>query len=90
MERLISAANQSNGFSSRYINDFNSTSFEPIYDYDNTKTDIEKFPLQSSTKNSENSEIIYPDPEDFHRKMLNKSRMGNRHHDDTVIKICEL
>lgn len=87
-----SAANETKGYSSRYINDFNSTSFEPIYDYDNTKTEIDKVPLrQSTTKNDENMEIIYPDPdpEDFHRKMMNKTRMGNRHHDDTVIKICE-
>lgn len=34
-------------------------------------------------------EIIYPDPEIFHQKLLNKSRMENRHHDDTVIKICK-
>lgn len=78
-------------YSSRYINDFNATSpFEPIYDYDNTKTEIDKIPLQQeSTKSDDNMEIIYPDPEDFHRKMMNKSRMEN-HHEDTVIKICEL
>lgn len=80
-------------YSSRYINDFNITSpFEPIYDYDNTKTEIEKVPLraQDATKNDDNLEI-YPDPEEFHRKMLNKSRIDSQnHHDDTVIKICKL
>jgi hypothetical protein len=87
-----SLANKTRGYSSRYINDFNSTSaFEPIYDYDNTKTEIDKVPLkQTPTKADDNLEIIYPDPDEFHRKLLNKSRMENRHHDDTVIKICEL
>lgn len=89
----IPLANKTKGFSSRYINDFNQTSsFEPIYDYDNAKTEIDKLALlKESTKNDDNLEIIYPDPEDFHMKMLNKSRMENQlHHDDTVIKICEL
>lgn len=89
---VSSAPNKTKGYSSRYINDFNATSsFEPIYDYDNTKTEIEKVSLrQSATKSDDNLEIIYPDPEDFHRKMLNKTRMENRHHEDTVIKICKL
>lgn len=89
---LILVSNyKAKGYSSRYINDFNASSFEPIYDYDNTKTEIDKVPLrQDVTKGDDNLEIIYPDPEDFHRRMLNKSRMENRHHDDTVIKICKL
>lgn len=83
-------ANKTKGYSTRYINDFNgSSSFEPIYDYDNTKTEIEKVPIQQdATKNDE----IYPDPEDFHKKLLNKSRLGNQNHgeDASVIKICKL
>lgn len=84
------SANKTKGYSTRYINDFNGSSpFEPIYDYDNTKTEIDKVPInQPDTKNDE----IYPDPEDFHKKMLNKSRMGNQNHgeDASVIKICKL
>lgn len=78
--------------SSRYINDFenNSTSFEPVYDYDATKTVIDdkiKTPIQNVQKDESEPEI-YPDPEDFHKKLLNKSRINNRH-DENVIKICE-
>lgn len=79
------------GFSGRYINDFNATSsFEPLYDYDNTKTEVDKIPLQQEATKSDDNLEIYPDPEEFHRKMLNKTRMENQHHDDTVIKICKL
>lgn len=86
----FSSADKIKGLSSRYINDFNATSpFEPIYDYDNTKTEIDKVPFhQDATKNDDSLDIIYPDPMEIHRKMLNKSRMEN-HHDDTVIKICK-
>lgn len=87
----FSTANKTKGFSSRYINDFNATSpLEPIYDYDNTKTEIDKVPFQQdATKDDDSMDIIYPDPMEIHRKMLNKTRMGNQHHDDTVIKICK-
>lgn len=92
-KKIFCFAARTKGYSSRYINDFNITSpFEPIYDYDNTKTEIDKVPIrpQDATKNDDNLEI-YPDPEEFHRKMLNKSRIDSQnHHDDTVIKICKL
>ncbi|CRK92969.1 CLUMA_CG006584, isoform A, partial [Clunio marinus] len=83
------SANKTKGYSSRYINDFNaSQSFEPIYDYDNTRTEVEKVSYrQDASRIDDNLDLIYPDPEDFHRRMLNKTRMVNQHNDDTVIKI---
>jgi hypothetical protein len=84
----LSLADKAKGkrFSTRYINDFNATSsFEPIYDYDNTRTEIDKVPFQqeAATKNNdENLEIIYPNPDDI------RSRMS--HHEESVIKICKL
>jgi hypothetical protein len=88
------APNKTKGYSNRYINDdFNASAFEPIYDYDlqpNTQTEIDRFTLRKEAiKNNDENLEIYPDPDDFHRRMLNKSRMENRHHDDTVIKICK-
>ena len=79
----FSSANKTKGFSSRYINDFNaSSSFEPFYDYDNTKTEVDKVSLQQDlTKNEENLDVLYPNPEDI------KSRM--EHHEESVIKICK-
>lgn len=46
-----------------------------------------KTPIQNVQKDESEPEI-YPDPEDFHKKLLNKSRINNRH-DENVIKICE-
>jgi hypothetical protein len=43
--------------------------------------------LQDGSKNDDNLEI-YPDPELFHRQLLNKSRLSERH-DESIIKICK-
>lgn len=79
----FSLAKRPSDYASRYINDFNATSpLEPIYDYDNTRTEIDKVPFhESPTKNNdENLEIIYPNPDDIRRM----------HHEESVIKICML
>jgi len=41
----------------------------------------------AAEKGEDNLEI-YPDPEEIHRRMLNKSRLNSRN-DESVIKICE-
>lgn len=78
------------GYSNRYLNDFNRTSVEPNYDYDLTKNYATN---KDETKNQNDDDnlpdIIYPDPETFHRRMLNKTKFGERH-DESIIKICKL
>jgi hypothetical protein len=77
---------ESNGFSSRYINDFNRS--EPTYDYDLAKSLlVDETQIPDDLKN-EQDDVIYPDPEIFHRRILNKTRFGDRP-DESIIKICE-
>lgn len=83
-------ATKSKGYSSKYINDFN-RSASPDFDYDLTKnvlTDEIKTPDETKQQPDDNLEI-YPDPEIFHRRLLNKTRFGDRH-DESIIKICKL
>ena len=84
---LISAT-KSKGYSSKYINDFNKTS--PDFDYDLTKNVLsDEIQAVEETKQQDDNLEIYPDPEIFHRRILNKSRFGDRH-DESIIKICKL
>jgi hypothetical protein len=80
---------ESSGYSSRYINDFNkSAAVEPTYDYDLAKSLlVDETQIPDDLKNEQDD--IYPDPEIFHRRILNKTRFGDRH-DESIIKICKL
>ncbi|CAG9804799.1 unnamed protein product [Chironomus riparius] len=84
---FVFGATKSKGYSSKYINDFNKSA-SPDFDYDLTKnvlSDEIKTPDETKQQQDDNLEI-YPDPEIFHRRLLNKTRFGDRH-DETLIKI---
>jgi hypothetical protein len=82
-------ATKSKGYSSKYINDFNKST-SPDFDYDLTKNVLsDEIKTPDETKQQDDNLEIYPDPEIFHRRLLNKTRFGDRH-DESIIKICKL
>lgn len=81
-----------NGYPSKYLNDFNKSSAEPTYDYDlakNLLTDDTQIIDELKNGQDDDNLEIYPDPDEiFRRRMLNKTRFGDRH-DESIIKICK-
>jgi hypothetical protein len=83
------SATKSKGYSSKYINDFNKSA-SPDFDYDSTKNVLsDEIKTVDEKKQQDDNLEIYPDPEIFHRRLLNKTRFGDRH-DESIIKICKL
>jgi hypothetical protein len=79
-------------FAAKLGDNYKLSSNEPSYDYDLVKQPQASSKnvaiLQDGTKADDDD--LYPDPETFHRKIFNKSRMdGSDRNDDSIIKICE-
>lgn len=85
--------NNLNQFTAKLGDNYKLSSNEHNYDYDLVKrpqaTSQNVASIQDGTKVSDDDDL-YPDPETFHRRILNKSRMdGSDRNDESIIKICK-
>lgn len=77
-------------FAAKFGDNYKLSSNERNYDYDLAKKPQATSRNVATPQDDTKDDDLYPDPEIFHRKILNKSRMdGSDRTDESIIKICK-